>query len=329
MGPTPRDVHVNGPLTNISIAYIQNAANFVAARVFPNIPVSKRSDQYYTYDRGQFNRDEMQERAPGTESVGGSYDIDSTPTYFCKVYSFHKDIPDQVRDNADVQINVDRDATWYVTSKALIRREKVFAAKYFSAGVWTFGKTGVASNPTGAQFLKWSDANSNPIEEIRKAKTDMLENTGYEPNKMVIGKRVLDTLLDHPDLVDRVKYSGGVGNNNPANVNMQALAALFEVDEIVVMKAIENISPEGVAPVHKFIGGNHVLLAYVTPTPGLMTPTAGYTFSWTGQSGSGPMGNRIKQFRIEALESDRVEISMAFDMKLVSQDLGYFLQDAV
>lgn len=327
MGPTARNVHVNKPLTNISIAYLQNAANFVATKVFPNIPSTNRSDIYYTYDRGEFNRDEMQERAPGTESKGGSYDIDTAPNYFCRVYSFHKDIPDQVRDNADVQINVDRDATIYVTQKALIKREKLFANAYFKAGVWSQGVVGVASAPGAGQVLKWTDANSDPIKNVRNARTSILEDTGFEPNKMVIGKWVFDALLDHPDLLDRIKYSGGVGNNNPAQVNMQALAALFEVEEILVMKAIENVGAEGAAADHRFIGGNHVLLAYSTPTPGLMVPTAGYTFSWTGQSGSGPMGNRIKQFRLEALESDRVEISMAFDMKIVAQDLGYFMQD--
>ena len=69
MNPTPGDVHVNVPLTNISIAYLQNASNFIASRVFPNIPVQKQSDRYYTYDRGEFNRDEMKERAAGTESA--------------------------------------------------------------------------------------------------------------------------------------------------------------------------------------------------------------------------------------------------------------------
>ena len=122
MNPTPGDVHVNQPLTNISIAFLQNANNFVATRVFPNIPVSKQSDRYYVYDRGEFNRDEMKERAPATESAGGGYSLDNTPTYFATQYSFHRDIPDQVRANADSVLNPDREATAYVTHKALIRR---------------------------------------------------------------------------------------------------------------------------------------------------------------------------------------------------------------
>ena len=59
MRPSPGDVHVNTPLTNISIAYMQDATKFISQRVFPNIPVAKQSDRYYVYDRGEFNRDEM------------------------------------------------------------------------------------------------------------------------------------------------------------------------------------------------------------------------------------------------------------------------------
>jgi hypothetical protein len=55
-----------------------------------------------------------------------------------------------------------------------------------------------------------------------------------------------------------------------------------------------------------------------------MTPTAGYTFSWTGHLGAGNEGNRIRSFRLEQIKADRVEIEMAFDQKLVSADLGYF-----
>ena len=47
-----------------------------------------------------------------------------------------------------------------------------------------------------------------------------------------------------------------------------------------------------------------------------MTPSAGYTFNWTGMIGStGGAGLRIKTFRMEHLASDRVEIDAAFDMR--------------
>lgn len=326
MTPTPGDVHVNAVLTNISIAMIQSEKNFVCDSVFPNIPVSKQSDRYYTYDRGEFNRDEMGERAPGTESEGGGYTVDNTPTYYAPVYAFHRDVPDQLRSNADSVLSLDREATIYVSQKALIKREKLWVGKYFRTGLWTMERAGVASGETGSQFRRWNDAASTPIEDVRRAKREMLENTGFEPNKLVLGRAVYDALIDHPDIVDRINRGQTDGT---AVVNKAALAALFEIGTIEVSNAIENTAKQGLAPVHTFIAGKHALLVYTAAAPGLMTPTAGYTFSWTGHLGAGAHGGRIKSFRMEALASDRVEIEMAFDQKLVSAELGYFFKDAV
>lgn len=327
MNPTPGDVHVNTPLTNISIAFLQNAANFVSSRVFPNIPVTKQSDRYYVYERGDFNRDEMAERAPATESVGGGYKLDNTPTYFANRFSFHKDIPDEVRANADAVLNPDREATAYVTHKALIKREKLFVQKFFQAGLWGTDYTGVANSPSGANVLQWNDANSTPIESVRAAKRSIAERTGFEPNKLVLGRSVFDALLDHPDIIDRIKYGQTVGA--PAQANTATLAALLGVDEILVMNAVENTAKEGAAASHSFIGGKNALLCHAASAPGLMTPTAGYTFSWTGLLGAGGEGNRIKSFRMEQLGADRIEIDMCFDQKLVSADLGQFFSGIV
>jgi len=327
MQPTPGDVHVNTPLTNISIAFLQNAADFVAAKVFPNIPVSKQSDRYYVYNRGDFNRDEMAERAPGTESAGSGYTLDNTPTYFANRYSIHKDIPDEVRSNADAVLNPDREATAFVSHKALIKREKLFVSNYFTTGKWATDITGVASAPSAGQVLQWSAANSDPIKNVRDAKRTVRESTGYEPNKLVLGRAVYDTLLDHPSIIDRIKY--GQTAPGAAMTSAQILAQLLGVDEVLVMNSIENTAKEGQTAAHSFIGGKKALLVHSATAPGLMTPSAGYTFSWTGLLGAGNEGNRIRQFRMEHLGIDRVEIDMCFDMKMVASDLGYFWNSIV
>lgn len=327
MKPTASDVHVNTPLTNISIAFLQNAAHFVSDRVFPNVPVMKQSDRYYTYDRGYFNRDEMKVRAPGTESAGGHYSVDNTPTYYAPVYAFHHDIDDQRRANEDSVLSSDREATELVTLKALIKREKLWVSGFFTGGLWTTDLDGVDASPSAGEFLQWDDANSTPLEDIRAQKGAILGLTGFEPNTLVIGYPVWQALIDHPDIVDRVKY--GQTPSGPARVTVEAVAALLELDRLLVMKAIENTAIEGAANSHAFIGGKKALLCHAAPSPGLMTPTAGYTFSWTGYLGAGPQGQRVSKFRMEHLKSDRVEIEMAFNQKLVSADLGAFFDTAV
>lgn len=325
--PTSGDVHVNAPLTNISLAYIQAATHFVADQFFPTVPVGKQSDRYYTYDRGDFNRDEMQERAPGTESAGSGYDLDNTPTYYAPVFALHKDVPDQVRSNSDSVLSPDRDATIFVTHKALIKRERTFVAKAMTSGVWTHEATGVNSGVQSGEFLLWNDANSDPIANIREAKRQILEATGFEPNSFVMSQAVMDALVDHPDIVDRIKYGQTPGR--PAMVNAETLAALFGLDRVMVSKAVHNDAAKGATESSKFIMGNSALLAYVTPTPGIMTPTAGYTFAWNGWMGATGVGHRIKRFRMEHLEADRIEVQMAYDQKVVGADLGYFFDNAV
>jgi hypothetical protein len=335
--PSRSEVHISTPLTNVSIAYMQDPMHFVAGQVFPEIPVSKQADAYYIFERGEMNRDEAQERAPGTESAGGSYEVGSD-TYYAKVYGFHRDVPDQVRQNADNQFNLDREATIYVTNKALLRREVMWTSKFFTAGApgdtWMFDVDGVASSPTASasfdptdaannDVLHWSDAASTPIEDVRRGKRYVMEETGFVPNHMTMSQVVYDALIDHPDVVGRIDRGQTTG---AARANLVTLADLFEVDKVLVMRAIQNTGKKGQAAAHSFIAGKNALLSYAPATPGLLTPSAGYTFNWSGlYSGDGAgMGARIKKFRIEAIESDRVEIGFSFDQKKTGADLGYF-----
>jgi hypothetical protein len=59
-----------------------------------------------------------------------------------------------------------------------------------------------------------------------------------------------------------------------------------------------------------------------------------YTFSWSGYTGVGGIeglgtGVRIKKFRIEEIESDRVEGTFAVDVKRVGAILGIKFPTAV
>jgi Phage major capsid protein E len=326
MNPTQHDVHVNRPLTNISIAYMQKAEGFVADRVFPNIPVGKQSDLYWAYDRGYFNRDEMELRADATESAGGHYKM-SQGNYFAEVFAFHHDIGDQRRANSDAPLSPDREATMLVAQKALLKREILWASKYFATSLWTVDKAGVSATPTGTQFLQWNDASSTPIEDIRNATRAQQLLTGIKPNTLVLGPEVVDALLVHPDILDRLKYGQTPGAI--ADVSLNDLAAVFKIPRIFVMEGIRNTANEGAAESNSFIGGKSALLCYSAPSPGLMTPSAGYTFSWTGLLGAGAMGGRIAKFRMTQLKADRVEIEMAMVQKLISADLGTLFATAV
>lgn len=326
--PTESDVHVNRPLTNISVATIQDARNFVAGKVFPGVPVTKQSDAYFTYDNAYWNTDEMQIRAPAAESEGSGYKVDGTPNYYCPIYALHRDIPDQVRSNSDAPLSLDREATMFLTLKALIKKEIVWVTNYFTGGVWTnWDYDGVSSSPGSNEVLQWNDASSTPIDDVWDAKAGILEATGFEPNKMVLGYQVYKTLVNHADIIARL--NSGQTPGGPAKANAQRLAEIFEVDEVLVMKSIKNTSAEGATASHSFIGGKKAGLFYAPPSPGLMTPSAGYSFNYTGYLGAAADGQRMSRMRIDVRRCDRVEMEIAFDLKLVSAPLGAFWDSIV
>lgn len=312
--PTANDVHVDAILTNISVAYIQEQAAYIASRVFPIIPVEKQSDKYFTYSKGDWFRDEAQLRAPATESAGSGYTL-ATSTYSTQVYAFHKDVDDQVRANADTPLNPDRDATQFVTQRMLMRQEVQWTSDFFTTGVW-------ANDVTPATL--WSNyTSSDPIGDIETGKATMLNSTGFLPNTMVMGYEVFRQLRHHPDIVDRVKYTSA------ENVTEDILARYFGVDRILVARAIRNTAAEGAANSFSNIAGKNAALYYVAPTPGLLTPSAGYSFAWRGVSDGMGANVGITRFRMPELRADRIEAQMAWDNKVIASDLGYFFSACV
>lgn len=321
-GPTPSDLHTDQALTNLSVAYIQSESNFIAHRVFPTVPVDFQSDLYYTFPLDTFLRSRARKRAPATESAGANYTV-SSDTYRCDEWGLHKDVTPQERANADrPALDPDRSATRFVTHGMLITREEAWLDAYFKDSVWGTTVTG------GADFVAWDDqANSDPIKDVKDAIRIVGGSTGFEPNTMIVQKAVHDALTQHPMILERVKYTGG-------EVTETLLARLFEVRRYMVTKAVKATSPEGTAPASQtaaYMAGKHALLAHVADTPAIDTPSAGYSFAWSGLTGVNDIGVRIVRLPMDHLGvgTERIEGSFAFDFKKVSAPLGYFFSGAV
>lgn len=324
--PTKGQAHIDRALTNMSVAYMQEETNFVAERVFPRIPVKKQSDVYFVYNKGDFFRDEARVRSGASESVGGEYGVEASDPYYCRVHAFHKDVTEQDRANYDEPLDADQDAMDFVTQKMLIRREVQWAQKYFKPGVWTREISGVASNPTGdTQAVKFNLPASDPIKVITNEIPKMAGQTGFRPNTIVLSPYVFYALKNHEDILDRIKYT------QKGIVTSDLLATLFEVENVFVAWGVVNDANQGADDDIDFIMGKHMLLCYVNPRPAIKKPSAGYVFTWTGLLGAGAYGNRIVRLPMDmlGLGTERIEGEIAFDVKVVAQDLGVFFKDIV
>ena len=330
---TPSSVHIDQPLTNLTLAYVQSQENFIADKVFPTIGVQKQSDKYYVYDRDNMNRTgDVQKLAPRTEvnRIGMSL---SNSSYYADVYGLGMDFDQQTLANEDAMLDIRSAGATTLVNRILIHREEQFASTFFSASVWGTEYEGVASSPSTGQVYQWSDyTNATPIRDVTTARRAMqLKSGGFKPNTMVVGKDTRDILINHPDVLARL--NGGATVSNTALITNAKLAEIFEVQNFYVMEAVKNSSVEGVAESNALIGGKSALLVHTPASAGLMTPAAGLTFAWNSIPGVNNLGVTVESFSDDALKrqqvAEMIQVKMAYDMKVVGADLGVFFKTIV
>jgi hypothetical protein len=328
---TPSQVHIDTPLSNLTLAYAQSQTNFVADKVFPTVGVARQSDKYYIYDRANMNRTgDVKKLAPRTEVNRIGMTI-SNSSYFADVYGLGMDFDEQTIANEDEVLNIRSAGAETLAMRLMIHREENFATTFFSTGVWGTEVAGAASGGTPPVY--WNDyTNSTPITNVTDARRAMqLKSGGYKPNTMVVGKVTRDELINHPDILARL--NGGSTVNNPALITDAKLAEIFEVENFFVMEAVNNTAVEGAAESNAFIGGKHALLCHTPSSAGLMTPAAGMTFAWNNIPGANNLGITVESFSDDALKrqqiAEHIQVKMSYDMKVVGSDLGYFFKDIV
>jgi hypothetical protein len=327
--PTFSDVHISAALTNVSVAYLQDASGYVTESVFPMVPVVHQTDQYFVYSKDDFFRDEAQERADATESAGSGWNI-KTQSYAAHVYALHKDIGPQVRANADPAVDIDVATTRSLMQKLLIKRDRLFAQNFLTTSIWSQDVVGASGGtPGSATPAFWNDdVNGDPFTDIATWQTSILQNTGYMPNRLVLSWPAYQALRKHPLIIDRIKYTS---QPDAKSITPSMLAAMFDVEQCVIAKAVYNAAAEGMTGSYSFIVGKHALLCYSAPEPGLLVPSAGYTFGWQGFTGLNNLGVRVSQIPMDwlGMGTIRDEAEMAFDMQIVGKDLGVFFSGIV
>lgn len=326
--PLQSAVHVDQLLTNLSVGWWNDESTYLASRVFPNVSVDRQSNKYRIFNKNDWFRSDAAKRADTAEANIVDYTL-STDTYFADVYALKTLIGDQTRANFDQPGSLDQDSTRLLIQKMLLQKDIQFAADFLATGKWGLDKAGVASAQSGTQFRQWSDyANSDPIIDIENGKTYIASTTGIEANTLVLGRDVLAVLRNHPDVIDRINYTG---NGGRTGANEDILAGVFGVDRVIIAKAIKATNNEGATAAYgKLQLAKQAFLCYSAPAAGLMTPTAGLTFSWDNIPG-GAAGARVavKRYRDEDKAADVIEAMTAYDNKIVAPELGVFYDTVI
>ena len=312
--PTINDVQpVNELLTNMMIGYMQSDDRFIASRVFPAISVDKDSGTYFTVTKKYFFLDELDPRAPGSAFHTVDYGL-STSTYTTIQYAADHPIADEIRANSQLPMDLEQVAMRLFAQRSLIRKEVAFGAAFMITGVW--------GTDDDNSTTDWDDfASGDPVTDVLTASRTISNATGVDPNTMALGYIVHSALVNHPDIIDRVKYTSAATQGNME----AALAAVFGKANYWVAKGSYSNTNEAAAFSASAIIDDDCLVCHVDPGAGVFGATAGKTFVWQPGGGEGS----VFSYRDNARHADVVQHKEQWDQAATATDLGYFFANVV
>lgn len=320
----------NNYLTNMSVAYFQPDDWFVSPFVFPILPVQLSTSYYYIFDKGDLARDNVQ-RKPEFGKVTPMMFGSKQELYSCEVDQIIVGI-DQIstlnyqRSAAPGIIDPRRAKVWIATEQLKLHMDRVFADGYFKSGAWTNEWAGVTTTPSGKQFYKFSDSNCDPVKFIGDRRVEMMREGRRKPNVLALGVEAYEALKNNASILDRVKYSGSTAN--PATINANVLAQLFEIDRVVVLNSTYNKGGYGSTSMDFVCDSKGALLAYAAPNPAIDEVSAGYTFAWD-MLGNGQYLAFDQYEGEKGTHTEFIEGLTSYTSKKVCDELGVFMKECV
>jgi hypothetical protein len=309
MRPTPSDAHVDEVLSNLSIAYKNTL--YIGESIAPLVRSTKESNKYYIFNKGDMFRSTAEKRAAGTASKRHGFGL-STDTYFCEEIADSAQLEDETRENQDAVLDLEASKVEFATDKVLLRLEQDVASLCTTGTNW-------GSNYSTPSNL-WDDyINSDPIDDIEDAIEVVEGGTGQNVNTMIISYDVWKILKHHPQILERLP------STTLKTATLDTLKAIFEVDRILIGKALLNSAVQGQTDSFARIWTGDVWVGHVAPTPARNVPSAIYTFVWP-QNG---LIRGVRTWREEDIHSDIFEAFMRYDVKVTGSDLGYLLEAVI
>ena len=306
MKPTLQDVRYDPILSNISVRYSNDT--YIAEQILPVLQVGTRTGKYYKIAKDNFRIDHSF-RAMGTAAREVGYDVSQSTAYVVDEHSLVQPVPDELKQQALRPLSPEVDATLNITDKILVEKEYGLAAYMQST-------TNLTNNTTLAGVNQWSDyANSSPLTDIRTGITTIHGKIFKKPNVVVLGKEVYDKLLDHPDIVDRIKYSAlGVATTD-------LMARLFGVEKVIVGGAGRNTATEGQTDSLSYVWGKYAWVLYVSPTPTINSVSFGYHFTHKPRM--------VDKWYDKVRKSTMVRVTDNYTKEIITVDAAYLIKNAI
>jgi len=307
------DLYVDQPLTGVSIAY--KNLDYIADLVLPRVMVKQETGLIWKYGFENFAIKDMQ-RGQKSKSKRSSYSVDTDTTYRIINYALSDVVTQGMRDMAVSPMQPETDTTEYLTNILALNKEYLVSSALFNTGSSGFSGYTETLNNASVRY-QWDDyTNSTPIDDVEYAKVSKISAASGATSDfaMIIGADVWLQLKNHPDILERIKYT-------QTGVITEALVKeVMGIDNLYVGKAMYNSANEGQDPSLARLWGKYALV-YHKGSPALKTSATAALIHG---------GNYVRKWTDNELRGATViEVEEALQAKILSARSGYLFSTAV
>lgn len=306
------ELRIDGLLSGIAIDYYQAKHVLAAGEALPYALVDKDSGKYPVFDKQNFRSADTAWRPGMSANKGSSYNSDLTGTYSCVKHKWTGDVTNDELKQADKVIQPMVRVTKKTKDVIMNGLEQTIVDKLTDSSS-TF------SSYSAAASYGWDTANATIVSDVQTAKSSIRKNTGgMEANVGIIGSDDFDTLIENAEIKDKIKHTWG------KSITVEMVAAMFQLDKLIVHTAVNNTTDEGVAATMAYMWDGKMTLLYVPKAPSIYEPSCGYIVA---EKLYGGKNVRVRKFRDgdETKETTIIEVTASYDVVVMAAEAGYVI----
>jgi hypothetical protein len=289
---------------------------FIGLRVLPVVEVAKQAGSFGKIPLEQLLENRETRRNPGSGYARSGFKFGSD-SYACEEHGAEEPIDD--RESEMYRDYFSAEVVSAARSRDVVLRNFERRAADLVFNAVTFTPTTVTN--------EWDDyANAAPIDDVEAAVRRIWAASGLWPNALIINRLVFRNLRNCEQIIERIQSAGAGSATKPSDITAAMLAAVLDLEEIVVAGSPKNTADKGLTPVIAPIwSGEYAMVARLARTADVREPALARTFHW-GEDGS-QIGGALETYRDETIRGDVVRHRMDTDEKLIMTECAALLDN--
>lgn len=295
---------------------------FIGHRVLRPLSVDKQAGPFGRVPIGELLKNAETMRAPDGSYTRSTAEF-GTDSYATLENGHEVSIDDRFAGMYASYFDQERFSVDRARDVVLRKAERRIAALVFNAATWT----GSALTSGAGSGLEWSDTvNAVPITDVMKAKQKVFDGTGMWPNAAILNRTVFHNLRENAQIRDRIASSGAGESTKASKVTIAQIAAVFDLDHLLVAGSAKNTANEAQAvAIAQIWSGEFCMVCKLAETDDPMEPVIGRSLHWSADGSD--IGATVETYRDEPKRADIVRARHDTDEKILLVAAGHLISN--